>query len=114
MRRYEVAVVIENEPTYVSEKLFDALSAGCIPVYVGPPLGDYRIPQHLAVQVPPDASAILGAVEELLRSNLNERRSHIRNYLDGPEVEPWLPERIAEELSSLIYRTSRISPRGAE
>jgi len=114
MRRYEVAVVIENEPTYVSEKLFDALAAGCIPVYVGPPLGDYRIPQHIAVQVPPDASAVLGAVEQVLRSNLNARRSLIREYLDGPEVEPWLPERIAEDLSALICRTSQTSSHGAE
>lgn len=114
MRLYEVAVVIENEPTYVSEKLFDALAAGCVPVYVGPPLGEYRIPEHLAVQVPPNAAAILGAVEALLRSDLTGRRALIRTYLDGPEVESWLPERIAGEFSALIYLTAQIPPLGAK
>lgn len=34
----EFSLVIENELTYVSEKLFDVISAGCIPIYIGPDL----------------------------------------------------------------------------
>lgn len=37
LRRYKVTVVIENEATYVSEKVFQALLAGTKCVYVGPP-----------------------------------------------------------------------------
>ena len=33
--RYQTALVIENSLDYVSEKLFDAVSAGCLTVYVG-------------------------------------------------------------------------------
>jgi len=35
-QKYKYALIIENDSTYVSEKLFDALAAGCLPIYVGP------------------------------------------------------------------------------
>ena len=37
----EFALVIENQSDYVSEKLLNALLAGCIPIYVGPSLRVY-------------------------------------------------------------------------
>jgi hypothetical protein len=47
----EFAVVIENSADYVSEKLFDAMFAGCIPLYVGPELGTLGIPDGVAIQL---------------------------------------------------------------
>lgn len=61
----EFAVVIENSATYVSEKLFDAVIADCVPLYVGPPLADYGIPEAVAVILPPKASAFTDAVRTL-------------------------------------------------
>ena len=43
MRESKFALVIENSDTYVSEKLFDALIAGSIPIYFGPDLSKYGI-----------------------------------------------------------------------
>jgi alpha(1,3/1,4) fucosyltransferase len=39
MRQYKFAVVYENAvfPGYVSEKIFDAFFAGCVPIYLGAP-----------------------------------------------------------------------------
>lgn len=42
-RKCEFAVVMENNnsiPGYVTEKIFNALAAGCIPIYEGYPAGD--------------------------------------------------------------------------
>ncbi len=50
MEDFKVAVVIENSQEYMSEKLFDALVAGCIPVYVGPDLSQFGIPPTLFVR----------------------------------------------------------------
>lgn len=41
----DIALVIENERTYVSEKLFQALFAGAIPIYIGPQLTNFDIPK---------------------------------------------------------------------
>jgi len=40
----DIALVIENESNYVSEKLFQALFAGTFPIYIGPPLKEFDIP----------------------------------------------------------------------
>ena len=61
----EFAVVIENSQAYLSEKLFDALIAGCVPLYVGPPLARYDIPESVAVVLPPRAAAFTDAVRTL-------------------------------------------------
>jgi hypothetical protein len=39
----DFAIVIENELSYVTEKLFDVLCAGCIPIYIGPNLKEFSL-----------------------------------------------------------------------
>ncbi len=51
MSSYRVALVIENSSEFLSEKLFDAWFAGCIPVYLGPKVESFGIPKGLLVQV---------------------------------------------------------------
>lgn len=61
------AIVIENDSTYVSEKLLNALIAGCIPLYCGPSLVTYEIPEGVGIclQSSPDkfVEAALGTPE---------------------------------------------------
>lgn len=44
LTRYKFAIVIENSPDFVSEKLFDCISAGCLVLYVGPNLEKFNLP----------------------------------------------------------------------
>ena len=60
-----VAIVVENSADYISEKLVDALLYGVVPIYVGPPLKDFGMPAGIAVQVPPDAKAVVAAASKL-------------------------------------------------
>ena len=62
LQDYKVNLVIENDPSYLSEKIFDAFSAGCIPVYVGPKIEDYGIPKSLAFQAEPTVESIQKAI----------------------------------------------------
>ena len=62
LQDYKVNLVIENDPSYLSEKLFDAFSAGCIPVYVGPKIEDYGIPKSLVIQAEPNVESIQRAI----------------------------------------------------
>lgn len=49
LSKYEFALVVENDPDYISEKLFNAIYAGSIPIYVGPDLGIYDLPREIAI-----------------------------------------------------------------
>lgn len=35
---YKFCIVVENESDWVTEKIFDAIKSGCIPIYIGPNL----------------------------------------------------------------------------
>ena len=51
LSEYKYSLVMENEASYVSEKLFYALVYGCIPIYVGPNLEELGIPQNVAFKI---------------------------------------------------------------
>jgi hypothetical protein len=67
MCRYKYALVIENDMSYVSEKLPKAIAAGCIPLFVGANLAIHGIPDDVAIRPNPDVEDILkvlGGVSE--------------------------------------------------
>ena len=68
LEQYKYAIVIENSPDYVSEKLIDAIQAGCIPLYVGPSLREFQIPEAVAKVVDLEKTTIKDALEELRKN----------------------------------------------
>jgi hypothetical protein len=58
MRTAKYALVIENDASYVSEKLFNAILAGCVPIYVGPDLARHGIPVDVAIPYNGNASGL--------------------------------------------------------
>lgn len=79
----EFAVVIENSANYVSEKLFDALVAGCVPLYVGPSLSALGIADGLAVQLGANARPrdFTSAVQKLTDSDKSKILGAGRDWL---------------------------------
>lgn len=62
MQRAPMAIVIENSLDYLSEKLFDAIRAGVAPIYVGPPLSDFGVPERVALAARPLVADIVHRV----------------------------------------------------
>jgi hypothetical protein len=58
LSNYKYCLVIENSTEFMTEKLFDAFFAGCIPIYVGPDLKDFSIPGDLYFQAKPNLKSI--------------------------------------------------------
>ncbi len=86
LRSLVFAVVIENEPTYLTEKLLNAIIAGCVPLFLGPPLSEFGVPDDVAVQV----NGIKGSFYEAFRySNPDQIASVLlkgRNWITNPET----------------------------
>ena len=59
LRGFEFALVIENDLQYLSEKVFNALEAGCIPLYLGPKLSKFGIPESIVVDLSKETAASL-------------------------------------------------------
>jgi len=69
LTKYKIAVVIENSADFVSEKLFDALRAGCVTIYVGPNLGQYGILEDTTIQLPAEPQVVSKTVQMLLKES---------------------------------------------
>jgi len=80
---FRYCLVIENDPNYMSEKLFDALFAGCIPIYVGPPISDYGIPDGLVIQAGASVSDIASAYEKAKAVNYEDYLRKLHAWLSS-------------------------------
>lgn len=78
MSAYRYALVIENSVEYMSEKLMEALFAGCIPIYIGPNPTFYGIPRGLVVCAEPNIDSIKNAFSRA--SNLDAAEFHTRLF----------------------------------
>jgi hypothetical protein len=86
LKEYKYALVIENSRSYMSEKLFDALQSGCIPIYVGPRVEDFGIPPELVIQSPASLSGIKVAFKKAKSLDYLKHQKNIREWLEDPET----------------------------
>lgn len=83
LENYIFSIVIENHCSYISEKLYDSLNAGCITFYVGPKVEDYGLNKNLVIQIEPNVEEILSTIEKTMTLNLqelkliHERQAHL-------------------------------------
>jgi len=80
------AIVIENDSTYVSEKLLNALIAGCIPIYAGPSLSKYGIPAKVAINVGKQPSEFVNAYLNTPVPELEEVRRIGQNWIHSEDA----------------------------
>lgn len=107
MATKDFAVVIENSQTYISEKLFDAVIAGCIPLYCGPKLSSFGIPEGVAVELPNRPEAFVDSYRSLKQQDKDQIRENGQLWLNSHDtIATWSQdpalERLAQEISSKI------------
>jgi hypothetical protein len=84
--QYKVCLVIENETSYLSEKLFDAFISGCIPVYVGPDVSSFGIPKNLVFQANPDVHSIEEQINLAIHKDYAEYVQQLNEWFSDPET----------------------------
>jgi len=99
------AVVIENSMTYVSEKIFDCFISDCVPIYVGPPLESFGIPENLVIRVPPDPAKLISTIRALDKIEIDSYLRRIRLFM-GTNGKNWSEfdslQNLASEVIELI------------
>ena len=102
---YKYTLVIENDRTYMSEKLFDALIAGCIPVFVGPPAVDYGIPGDLVIEVEPTVTSVASGIEAAKRIDFTAFQERLHSWLSLETTEQnHLGPHVIDRAMSLVYK----------
>lgn len=108
MKRYRYSLVIENQANYVSEKIFDALVYGCIPLYVGPQLREFGIPDNVAFSLSaqkgnvPNLHKFIKENEEILKTIGVNGQKYIRSSSAMNFDNTFVLTDIARRISELI------------
>lgn len=100
---FEFALVIENDPNYLSEKLFNALQAGCVPLYVGPPLQEFGLSPELAIQISRNLDTLSKTVRTLTEDQKRAIVESGRRFLQNQECRhAWSDDRYSNEVAQAI------------
>lgn len=106
LAKYQVAFVPENSRDWVSEKLFDAVVAGCIPIYVGGNLSDFGFPAGMCLTPEPTAEALWDAAEEVSGWSWSRRKECLeigQEFVHSAAfVEKWRNDHSLKSLGSRI------------
>lgn len=105
MASYRFALVIENarEPGYITEKLFDAMIAGCVPVYLGAPNVEAHVPRECYVDLRNflhgdgtiNYLSIFAHLMNLGTDKIDEKLAAAREWMDGDASKPFRTDTFA-------------------
>lgn len=102
LAEYKVALVIENDPSFLSEKLFDSFFAGTIPVYVGDKPDEFGIPRQLYVQAGQTIEEVKSAIDVALGMNYEMWRTGLDEWLYSESTrDAWASENVLGRIAKL-------------
>lgn len=105
LSRYKYTLVIENSMDALTEKLFDALFARCIPVYVGPAVDKFEIPESLVVQVEPNLTSIKKGIEIAKAMDYEEWKTRVNTWLlQNTVFDKWNAENAYDLIASEVCK----------
>ncbi len=103
LAKYKYALVIENSLDCFSEKLFDALVAGCIPIYVGVDPQIYDIPTGIYVSAAPNVNSIEAAIKKAKQIDYTLWRKKTAEWLGSVDtINQWSEARFLLHLKKII------------
>jgi len=103
LAKYRYTLVIENSLDCFSEKLFDALIAGCIPIYVGVNPQIFNIPAEIYVSAEPDIDSIEAAIEIAKQLDYALWRERTTKWLEREDIiNQWSESKILLHLKQII------------
>jgi hypothetical protein len=103
LSKYKYAIIIENEADFVSEKLFDAIAAKCVPIYIGPNLKKYKKLSKCIIPFEPKLNEIVNFFKSNNEELYLEKKLFINdsaNYLS--DINVFSPENTSKKIAKII------------
>jgi hypothetical protein len=108
LSKSNLSLVIENQSDFVTEKVFDSIVAGAVPVYVGPDLSkEFPALNDCLITVEPDADKIVNRILNLGHDELLTKKRAIVDFFNRTEddsLEYWSPNRQWKRCGQLIRK----------
>ena len=103
-QEYKYSLIIENSPDYCSEKLFDAVINGSIPIYVGPDNEKILLPKNLFYQSNGSIADIRSFIRSFNSKQAKDMLKSMENYMESEGFKnSWISENVYRQISKSIY-----------
>ena len=107
VKESKFSLVVENCDDYVSEKLFDAIVGGSVPIYIGPNLESVGLPTNIALSGPRTAGEIKLTIENLSDEDVSNLLQAGREFMISNTFKDlWNAETVFQKLSEMIILTA--------
>jgi len=105
IQKYKYSLVIENSSDYCSEKLFDAILNGSIPIYIGPKNNQISLPDNLYYSCNGSVVEIRKILNSQQEKNVNDMLDSMKNFLQSKNFkEDWTSEKVYEKIAQKINK----------
>ena len=102
-RKYKFSLVIENSNSYCSEKLFDAMINGSIPIYIGPKNCEINLPDNLYLSCGGSVSEIQNLITSLSQRQCSDMLNSMKVFLQSHDfLIGWQSEEIYRKIAQKI------------
>jgi len=101
LRASKFSIVIENSNDAITEKIFDCMLFGSIPIYLGPDLVNFDIPSKTYIRLENDLESTLNELGNISLSEIEERLKEISVFIAS---EHFRSTRSSKSVYSLIAR----------
>ena len=107
LAQYDFAICPENyngQNGYITEKIWDAMKSGCIPIYSGPPNINQYIPKNCRIDFNDFDSIedMFNFVLTMSKEDISEMKMRIYKYLKGPDVKEFDQKHFSSVLTQII------------
>jgi len=103
MRDSKFALVVENSNAIVTEKIFDAIINGAIPLYIGPNLEFVGLPPNLVISISGNPKEIIEAVNKLEQDQVEAHLKVMMNFTRSKTfLDCWTSDAVNKKMTSSI------------
>jgi hypothetical protein len=102
------SIVIENDNSYISEKIFDSLINGCIPIYSGLKDVSRIIPSEIYIDLPKSPDELVFLLEKLSETDIRRILRATQTFLESEAfAKRWDKTSVFRQLASSIEQRFR-------
>ena len=103
LQSFKFSIVIENDSSYISEKMIDVMINGCIPIYYGPKDIDSIIPRGTYLELPSSPLEIVPMLQKLSSSEVQDLLISIKQFVTSQEfTQKWNSTNVFSQLANSI------------
>ena len=105
LKQSKFSLVIENSNRTITEKIFDSLINGCIPIYVGPNLEICNLPPIVAYEINGSPEEIKKLIQNYSKEEIEIKLIRISEFLISADfLENWPASKVYEKIGLEVSR----------